>query len=80
MSSDHSDLTAPALSQGERQILLLQHQILANLDQGEREHHERMVEVLTEGFTIEYGNVFTPYSDCSESTASSCSTSWTCSG
>lgn len=63
MSSDYSDQQPPALSPVERQVLLLQHQILANLDTGDSDYHKRMVEVLTEGFTIEYEDVFTPYSE-----------------
>lgn len=63
MSSDYSDQKAPALSPVERQTFLLLHQILAHLDTDEAEHHERMVEVLTEGFTNEYDDLFTPYAE-----------------
>ncbi len=64
MSSDYNDLKPPpTLSPVERQILLLQHQILANLDTGEGDYHKRMVEVLTEGFTSEYEYLFTPYAE-----------------
>lgn len=66
MSSDYSDQKPPGLSPVERQILLLQHQTLANLDTYDRDYHERMVEVLSEGFTIEYENVFTPHSELPE--------------
>jgi len=67
MSSDYSDLKPPAaMSPVERQILLLQHQILANLNTGDGDHHRRMVEVLTQGFTIEYEDLFTPYAELSK--------------
>lgn len=62
--SDYDDLSAPtSLSPFERQTLALQHQILSHLDKGEAEYHRRMQEVLTQGFTAEYGNVFSPYSE-----------------
>lgn len=64
MSPDYSDLKPPpSLSRVERQTLLLLHTVLANLDTGESDYHKRMVEVLTEGFTIEYETVFTPYAE-----------------
>lgn len=61
---DYHDLSAPtSLSPFERQTLALQHQILAYLDANEADYHKRMAEVLTEGFTAEYSNVFSPYSE-----------------
>jgi uncharacterized protein YfbU (UPF0304 family) len=62
--SDCDDLSAPtSLSLFERQTLALQHQILSQLDKGEADYHRRMHEVLTQGFTAEYGKVFSPYSE-----------------
>lgn len=62
--SDYDDLRAPtSLSPFERQTLALQHQILSHLDEGEADYHRRMQEVLMQGFTAEYGNVFPPYSE-----------------
>ena len=67
MSSDFDDLRPPvSLTPVERQTFVLLHKVLAYLDTNESDHHERMVEVLTEGFTIEYENVFTPYSELSK--------------
>lgn len=64
MSTDYDDLSAPtSLSPFERQTLALQHQILSHLDENEADYHQRMQEVLTQGFTAEYGNVFSPYSE-----------------
>jgi uncharacterized protein YfbU (UPF0304 family) len=70
MSTEYDDLSAPtSLSPFERQTLALQHQILSHLDKNEADYHKRMQEVLTEGFTAEYENVFShyselPYDDC----------------
>ena len=50
-----------SLTPVERQTLLLLHQVLARVDSGEADYHEKMVEILNEGFTIEYENVFTPH-------------------
>jgi len=67
MSSEYDDLRPPAsLSPVERQMLLLQHQILAHLDTNEADHHERMVEVLSQGFAMEYEDLFTPYAELSK--------------
>lgn len=64
MSSEYNDLTPPrSLLPFERQTLALQHQILSHLDTNEADYHKRMAEVLTQGFTAEYGNVFPPYSE-----------------
>lgn len=64
MSTDYDDLSAPAsLSPFERLTLALQHQILSHLDENEADHHRRMQEVLTQGFTAEYGTVFSPYAE-----------------
>lgn len=64
MSTDYDDLSAPtSLSPFERQTLALQHQVLSHLDENEADYHRRMQEVLTQGFTAEYGNVFSPYSE-----------------
>jgi uncharacterized protein YfbU (UPF0304 family) len=64
MSSDYDDLRPPvSLTPVERQTFLLLHKVLAHLDTNEAEYHEKMVEVLTEGFTIEYEDVFTPYAE-----------------
>ena len=62
--SDYDDLRAPtSLSPLERQTLALQHQILSHLDKGEADYHRRMQEVLIQGFTAEYENLFPPYSE-----------------
>lgn len=62
--SQYDDLSAPtSLSPFERQMLALQHQILSYLNEGEADYHCRMQEVLTQGFTAEYGDVFSPYSE-----------------
>ena len=67
MSSEYDDLRPPvSLSPVERQTLLLLHQVLAHVDSGEADYHEKMVEILNEGFTIEYENVFTPYPELSK--------------
>ena len=50
----------------ERQTLLLLHKVLSHLDEGEADYHQKMVRVLTEGFTIEYENVFTDYPEVSK--------------
>lgn len=64
MTSDYDDLSAPvSLTPYERQTLLLQHQILAHLDEGEADYHSRMVKVLTEGFTGEYEALFVAYAE-----------------
>ncbi len=64
MTSDYDDLRPPAsLSPVERQTLLLLHQVLAHLDVNEADYHRRMTEVLSQGFTIEYESVFTPYAE-----------------
>lgn len=64
MSSEYDDLRPPvSLTPVERQTFLLLHKVLAHLETDEADYHERMVEVLTEGFTIEYEDVFTPYAE-----------------
>jgi uncharacterized protein YfbU (UPF0304 family) len=64
MMSDYDDLRPPtSLSPFERQTLALQHQILALLDEDEADYHRRMQEVVTQGFTAEYEDLFTPYSE-----------------
>ncbi len=64
MSSKYDDLRPPALlSPVERQTLILLHQVLEHLDSNEADYHKQMVEVLTEGFTLEYEKVFSPYSE-----------------
>ncbi|MDA8073392.1 MAG: YfbU family protein [Actinomycetota bacterium] len=62
--SDYDDLSAPtSLSPFERQALALQHEILSHLDKDEADYHRRMQKVLTQGFTAEYADVFSPDSE-----------------
>ena len=64
MDSQYDDLRPPAtLSPVERQTLVLLHKVLEHLDSAEADYHARMVEVLTEGFTLEYENAFSPYAE-----------------
>ncbi len=64
MNSDYDDLRLPtSLSPVERQTLILLHKVLEHLDANEADHHRQMVEVLTEGFTLEYERLFPPYSE-----------------
>jgi uncharacterized protein YfbU (UPF0304 family) len=68
--SDYDNLNAPtSLSPFERQTLAFHHQILSYLDASEADYHRRMREALNQGFTAEYGGVFSlsselPYDDC----------------
>lgn len=61
--SDSDSRPPITLSPVERQTLLLQHQILTYLEPDEADHHKRMVEVLSQGYTLEYENLFTPYDE-----------------
>jgi uncharacterized protein len=64
MNSDYDDLTPPVgLTPVERQTFILLHTALQHLDMDEADYHARMVEVLTNGFTMEYEDLFTPYSE-----------------
>lgn len=64
MNSDYDDLRPPvSLTPTERQTFILLHKILENLDNNEADYHARMVEVLTQGFTIEYEDLFSPYAE-----------------
>ncbi len=64
MTSEYDDLRPPAsLTPVERQTFILLHKVLEHLDANEADYHRRMTEVLTEGFTLEYGSVFSPYSE-----------------
>ncbi len=64
MSSEYDDLRPPAsLAPVERQQFILLHKLLERFDDGEANHHRQMVEMLTEGFTMEYERLFTPYAE-----------------
>jgi uncharacterized protein len=64
MNSDYDDVRPPvSLTLVERQTLQLLHEILQHLDADEADYHRQMVEVLAEGFTMEYEKVFTPFSE-----------------
>lgn len=69
--ADYADLGPPSsLTPFERQQLILLHQVLAHLDASEADHHRQMVEVLTQGFTLEYGSTFPVHAELSRADCS----------
>ncbi len=62
--SQYDDLQPPAsLTPVDRQQLILLHKVLEHLDVDEADYHRRMSEVLTQGFTLEYESVLSPYAE-----------------
>ncbi len=63
-ADDYSDQRPPvSLTQIERLQLALQHKMLEHLDTSEAEYHREMVEILENGYTLEYEKLFTPLSE-----------------